>query len=115
MLTSSQAKVFRFLERTALFAFALMTMPITAAALDSRCSARIEVVFAGSEANPRNPRLTALTANPAYSLAWIEGRGGRHVYSLTGPGTDTQCRDGVDLLRRDPAIFELRVVETAHF
>jgi hypothetical protein len=36
----------------------------------------------------------------------------RHVYDLTGPGGDAMCRDGVDLLQRDPAVMELRVVET---
>jgi hypothetical protein len=105
----------RFLGRVALFALALMLVPKTAAALDSRCSVRIEVVFAESGGNPREPHLTSLTANPAYSMSWVEGKGGRQVYDLSGPGADTGCRDGIDLLRRDPAIFELRVVETAHF
>jgi hypothetical protein len=115
MLTSYKAGLPGFLERAALCALALMAMPITATAFDSRCSVRIEVVFAQSAGNPRNPQLTSLTANPAYSLSWIEGKGGRQTYDLTGPGADTRCRDGVDLLRRDPEIFEVRVVETTRF
>lgn len=110
-----KARILRFIERAALFACALLMMPITAAAFESGCSARIEVVFATHVANPRNPGFTSLTANPAYTLAWIEGRGSRHVYDLSGPGTDTMCRDGVELLQRDPAVMQLRVVETQKF
>jgi hypothetical protein len=98
-----------------LLAFAAMIVPITAAAFESKCSTRIEVVFAQAAGNPRNPQLTSLTDSPGYTLTWVEGKGGRHVYDLTGPGADTLCRDGVDLLQRDPAILELRVVETQHF
>jgi hypothetical protein len=112
MRTSRRARVVWLLECAALLACGLLLVPVTAAAFESRCSARIEVVFAESVGNPRNPRFTSLTANPAYSLAWVEGKGMRHVYDLTGPGGDAMCRDGVDLLQRDPAVMELRVVET---
>ena len=103
------------LERAVLIACALLILPVVAVALDNTCSARIELVFAGGIANPRNPRLVSLTDSPGYTLAWIEGRGSRHVYDLTGPGADALCRDGVALLQRDPAIVELRVVETTKF
>ena len=115
MHRSRKARLIWLTERIAFFACALLMMPITAAAFESRCSARIEVVFATSVANPRNPGFTALTANPGYTLAWVEGRGLRHVYDLVGPAADTLCQDGVDLLRRDPAIIELRVIATHRF
>ena len=115
MRTSRKARILWFIERAAFFACALLMMPITAAAFGDGCFTRIEVVFATHVANPRNPGFTALTANPAYTLAWVEGRGSRHVYDLSGPGTDTQCRDGVELLQRDPAVMQLRVIETQKF
>lgn len=115
MRTSREARILWFIERAAFFACALLMMPITAAAFGSGCFTRIEVVFATHVANPRNPRLVSLTDSPGYTLAWIGGRGSRHVYDLTGPGNDALCRDGVDLVQRDPAIVELHVVETTRF
>ena len=115
MRTTRKQRLLWLIERAALLAIMLLMVPITAVAFESRCSARIEVVFATSVGNPRNPGFTTLTANPAYTLACIEGKGSRHVYDLSGPGADTLCRDGVDLLQRDPAILELRVVETTKF
>ena len=53
----------------------------------------------------------ALTANPQYSLTWVEGDDSRAVYVLTGPGMDYQCKGGIELVRRDASILDLRVLE----
>jgi hypothetical protein len=106
-------KVLRHIELATLLACALLLIPVVAAALDSRCSVRIEVQLNGSVSNPRDPRVfTTLIANPAYSVSWVEGKGARHVFDLSGPGGDFMCRDGVEMLRRDPAIWDVRVIET---
>jgi hypothetical protein len=105
-------RLIRNIELAALLACGLLLMPLAAAALESRCSTRIEVVLDSEVANPRNTGfITSLTGNPLYSLTWVEGKGSRHVFDLTGPGADAMCKDGVELLRRDAAILELRVVE----
>lgn len=108
-----KAKVLRHIEVTTLLACTLLLMPVVAAALESRCSVRIEVQLNDSVSNPRDPRVfTSLIANPGYSVSWVEGERSRHVFDLSGPGGDFMCRDGVELLRRDPAIWEVRVIET---
>jgi hypothetical protein len=106
-------RLLRHLELATLLACALLLMPRVAAALDSRCSVRIEVHLSGSVSNPRKPRLfDSLIANPVYSVSWVEGKGSRHVFDLSGPGADFMCRDGVEMLRRDPIVWELRVLES---
>jgi hypothetical protein len=105
-------RLIRNIEFAALLACGLLLMPLAAAALESRCSTRIEVVLDSEVANPRNTGfITSLTGNPLYSLTWVEGKGSRHVFDLTGPGADVLCKDGIELLRRDAAILELRVVK----
>jgi hypothetical protein len=103
------------LERAALIACALLILPVVAVALDKQCSARIELVFAGGIVQSAQSPPGVAHRQPRVHAAWIEGRGPRHVYDLTGPGADALCRDGVALLQRDPAIVELRVVETTKF
>lgn len=106
-------RAFRRIELAALLACTLLLVPMVAAALESRCAVRIEVHLNDSVSNPRNPRLFAsLVENTAYTASWVEGQGSRHVFELSGPGGDFMCRDGVELLRRDPAVWELRVIET---
>ena len=64
----------RMFRQAKLLAFAAMIVPITAAAFESKCSTRIEVVFAQAAGNPRNPQLTSLTDSPGYTLTWVEGK-----------------------------------------
>ena len=109
---SSRGRLLRHIERAALLACVLLLLPISAAAQDSRCSERIEVRLDSEVSNPRDPSfLSSLTANPLYSLTWVEGEESRAVYLLTGPGTDYQCKGGIELVRRDASILDLRVIE----
>lgn len=106
-----RARLLRHIERAALLACVLLLVPISAAA-DDRCSARIEVRLDSEVSNPRDPSfIGSLTANPLYSLAWVEGEDSRAVYVLSGPGTDYGCKGGIELVRRDASILELRVLD----
>jgi hypothetical protein len=108
----NKARIFRHIELATLLACALLLMPVVAAAVDSRCMARIEVVLDTEVADPRNPGfMTSLTGNPLYSITWVSGKGSRVVYDLTGPGSDVMCKEGIEKLRRDAAVLELRVLE----
>jgi hypothetical protein len=107
----SRVRLLRHIERAALLACVLLLIPISAAAQD-RCTARIEVQLDSEVSNPRDPSfLSSLTANPLYSLSWVEGDDSRAVYLLTGPGTDYGCKGGIELVRRDASILDLRVLE----
>jgi len=110
-VNKSRARLFKHIERAALLACVLLLVPISAAAQD-RCTARIEVRLDTEVSNPRDPSfLSSLTANPLYSLSWIEGEDSRAVYLLTGPGTDYQCKGGIEMVRRDASILDLRVLD----
>src|SRR5688572_9945832 len=101
----------RHIELATLLACVLLLVPISAAAHD-RCTARIEVQLDSEVSNPRDPSfLSSVTANPLYSLTWVEGDDSRAVYLLTGPGTDYGCKGGIELVRRDASILDLRVLE----
>ena len=90
---------------------ALLLLPIAAAAAD-QCKARVALRLDDEVENPRDPGfLGSLTANPLYSLTWVKSNGAREVYDLTGPGTDYQCQGGIEILRRDASVLDLRVIE----
>lgn len=112
MRSFRKARILRHIELATLLACGLLLMPVVAAAADSKCSARIEVRLDSEVSNPRDPSfLSSLTANPQYSLTWVEGDDSRAVYVLTGPGMDYQCKGGIELVRRDASILDLRVLE----
>ena len=112
MRTSKKERFLWLAERAALIACALLFMPITAAAFDSECRARVELRLDDEVANPRDPSfVTSLTGNPMYRLVWVKGKDSVHVFDLIGPGNDLLCHDGIDLLRRDAAILDLRVID----
>jgi hypothetical protein len=108
----NKARLLRHIELATLLACVLLLVPISAAAQNSRCKARIEVQLDSEVSNPRDPSfLSSVTANPLYSLTWVEGEDSRAIYLLTGPGTDYQCKGGIELVRRDASILDLRVLE----
>jgi hypothetical protein len=105
-------RLVRHIERAALIACLLLLVPISAAAQGGRCTARIEVQLDAEVSNPRDPSfMSSLTASPLYSLTWVEGDESRAVYVLTGPGTDDQCKAGIDIVRRASSILDLRVLD----
>ncbi len=55
--------------------------------------------------------MSSLTASPLYSLSWVEGDDSRAVYVLTGPGTDYQCKGGIEMVRQASSILDLRVLD----
>jgi hypothetical protein len=107
----TRSRIIRHIERAALLASVLLLVSISAATADDRCTARIEVQLDGEVSNPRDPSfLGSLTADPQYSLTWVESEESRAVYLLTGPGTDYQCRGGIEMVRRASSILDLRVL-----
>jgi hypothetical protein len=61
--------------------------------------------------NPRDPSfLSALSANPLYTITWVEGNDSTAVVDLTGPATDYHCDDEIRRLSRDAHILNLKVL-----
>ena len=82
-----------------------------AVAAPEKCTARIEVKLTPDVPDPRDPSfLTALLANPLYTLIWVDGSGSMAVYELTGPPTDYRCEKEINLLRRAAHVMDLKVV-----
>jgi hypothetical protein len=108
----NKARLLWHIELATLLACGLLLMSVVAAAQGGRCMARVELVLDSEVSDPRNPGfVSSLTGSPLYSLSWIEGEGSRVVYDLTGPGSDEMCKGGIEMLRRDAAVLDLRVLE----
>jgi hypothetical protein len=76
-----------------------------------RCHARLSLTLTPDVPNPRDPSfLSTLTANPLYSLIWVEGNDTTAVVDLTGPATDYHCEDEIRRLSRDAHIMDLQVL-----
>src|SRR5215470_18027486 len=98
------------LTSTALLALSLM--PGLAAAQGSQCHARVELKLDDEVENPRDAGfLSSLAASPGYSLTFVRTRGSRFVYDVIGPGTDPQCSQGIEMLRRNASVLDLRVTK----
>jgi hypothetical protein len=81
-------------------------------AVPDRCHARLVVTLTPDVPNPRDPSfLSALSANPLYTLAWVEGNDSTAVVDLTGPATDYHCADEIRRLSRDAHIMDLKVLQ----
>ena len=73
----------------------------------------MEVKLEPSVPNPRDPSfLSALVANPLYQVVWISGTDTTAVYELTGPATDYRCENGIELMRRNANVMDLKVLES---
>ena len=82
------------------------------AAVPERCEARLEVKLTPDVRDPRDPSfLSALAANPLYTLIWTGGNDTTAVYELTGPATDYHCEDEIKRLRRDAHVMRLEVLQ----
>ena len=55
--------------------------------------------------------LKSLIADPTYALKWIKGDDTSAVVDLSGPGSDTGCAHGVDLLTRSAHVVDVKVLE----
>ena len=82
------------------------------AAVPEKCEARLEVKLTPDVRAPRDPSfLSALAANPLYTLIWTGGNDTTAVYELTGPATDYHCEDEIKRLRRDAHVMRLEVLQ----
>lgn len=92
--------------------FALLLLALNGASFaQDACRARIEIRIDAEIPNARDPSfITGLIANPQYRLAWVSGDSTRGVYDLTGPASDENCSSGIDQLRRDAAVLDVKVL-----
>jgi hypothetical protein len=93
---------------------ALAAVPNTGyaqSAVPDRCHARLLLTLTPDVPNYRDPAfLSALSANPLYTITWVEGQDSAAVVDLTGPATDYHCEQEIKRLSRDAHILELKVL-----
>ncbi|HEV7441902.1 MAG TPA: hypothetical protein VGO18_04860 [Steroidobacteraceae bacterium] len=81
-------------------------------AIPDRCHARLSLTLTPDVPNPRDPSfLSALSANPLYTITWVEGSDSTAVVDLTGPATDYHCTEEIKRLSRDAHILDLKVLQ----
>ena len=57
--------------------------------------------------------LKSLVADPRYSLKWVRGSDTTAIVDLTGPGSDTQCQQGMDVISRSAHVVSVKAVDPA--
>lgn len=73
-----------------------------------RCTADVRVRFSPSISRPSDPEfLQGLVQGSGYDLRYVRTMPSGTLLRLSGPAEDTNCRDGVIRLRRDPSVKEL--------
>jgi hypothetical protein len=96
-------------------AVALAAVPNTVygeSPVPDRCHARLSLTLTPDIPNPRDPSfLSALSANPLYTLTWVEGHDSTAVVDLTGPATDYHCADEIRRLSKDAHVMDLKVLQ----
>lgn len=90
----------------------LLLTGVAAASAAAPCDVRLVVDLGPDVPAPRDPGfLSSLLGNhPGYQLVWT-GRtsSSRIILTLTGPGSEQQCQDVIDTMRRDGRVLSVRV------
>lgn len=80
-------------------------------AAPEKCSEHLEVKFDPSVSNMRAPSfLNSLVASPMYQLTWVDGSDSTAVYELTGPATDHDCENEIELLKKNANVMDVKVL-----
>ena len=102
----AKAKLFISTAITAAFSIA------APAAGPTSCDVRLSLQLTPDAASTQSPGfLTALVADPRYQLTWIQGSDTSAIVQLTGPGSDSQCSEGIDRLGRSSHVQDVKVIQ----
>jgi hypothetical protein len=90
------------------------TMSFGARAAEESCRVRLSVQLTPDAAKTDNPGfLNSLVADPQYSLRWVKGDDTAAVVDLSGPASDRQCQQGIDLLSRSAHVVDIKVIDSS--
>jgi hypothetical protein len=80
-------------------------------AADSTCRVRLALQLTPDAARTDSSGfLKSLVADPRYSLKWIRGSDTTAIVDLTGPGSDTQCQQGMDVISRSAHVVSVKAI-----
>jgi hypothetical protein len=81
-------------------------------AADEGCQVRLALQLTPDAASTSSPGfLTSLIADPLYSIKWIRGSDTTAIVDLSGPASDAQCQQGMDLLSRSAHVVSLKAID----
>jgi hypothetical protein len=98
----------------ALVAVVAATLSCGAQAADESCRVRLSIQLTPDAAKTDNPGfLNSLVADPQYTLRWVKGDDTAAVVDLSGPASDSQCQQGIDLLSRSAHVVDIKVIDSS--